>query len=96
MIVVALALMDITYEVGVKYINRVKAQCINGLELITLIYDRLSIGFYLLPLPLIIKVHVPVMIRDIVIIIWEDHVYYQESLVIYNNIIYKGLIIYVT
>ena len=35
------------------------------------------------------------MINDIVIIIWEDHVYYQESLVIYNNIIYKGLIIYV-
>ena len=75
MIVVALALRDITYEVGVKFINRVKAQCINGLELITMIYDRLSIGFtWLLP-PLTIKIHVPVMIHGIVIIIYEDHVY---------------------
>ena len=33
------------------------------------------------------------MIHDIVIIIWEDHVYYQESLVIYKNKIVQSLII---
>ena len=32
---------------------------------------------YLTSSPLIIKVHVPVMIHDIVIIIWEDYVYDQ-------------------
>ena len=34
------------------------------------------------------------MINDIVIIIWEDHLYDQESLVIYKNTIVKSLIIY--
>ena len=43
--------------------------------------------------PLIKKLHVPVMIHDILIIIWEDHVYEQESLVIYNNTIVQSLII---
>ena len=63
------------------------------MELITMIYDRLSIGFdFPLP-PLIIKLHVPVMIHDIVIIIWEDHVYDQESLVTYKNKIVLDLII---
>ena len=33
------------------------------------------------------------MIHDIVIIIWEDHVYDQESLVIYKNTIVLDLII---
>ena len=33
------------------------------------------------------------MIHDIVVIIWEDHVYEQESLVIYNNTIVQSLII---
>ena len=63
------------------------------IELITLIYDKLSIGFACPLPPLIIKLHVPVMIHDIVIIIWEDHVYDQESLVIYKNTIVLGLII---
>ena len=35
------------------------------------------------------------MIHDIVIIIWEDHVYDQEILVIYKNTIVLDLIIYV-
>ena len=47
------------------------------MELITLIYDRLSIGFACPLPPLIIKLHVPVIIHGIVIIIWEDHVYDQ-------------------
>ena len=63
------------------------------MELITLIYDRLVIGFYCAPPPLINKLHVPVMIHDIVTIIWEDHVYDQESLVIYKNTIVLDLII---
>ena len=33
------------------------------------------------------------MIHDIVVIIWEDHVYDQESLVIYKNTIVLDLII---
>ena len=37
-----------------------------------------------------IKVHVPVMIHDVVVIIWEYHVCDQESLVICNNPIGKG------
>ena len=45
---------------------------------------------FLIP-PLIIKVHFPVMIHDIVIIIWEYHVCDQECLVICNNPICKGL-----
>ena len=48
-IVVALALRDITQEVGVKFINGFKAQCINGSGLITLIYDRLRVFFCLPP-----------------------------------------------
>ena len=43
--------------------------------------------------PLIIKSHVPFIIHDIVIIIWEDHVYDQESLIIYKNTIVMELII---
>ena len=49
-------------------------------------------GLGLIPPPLINKLHVPVMIHDIVIIIWEDHVYDQESLVIYKNTIVLDLI----
>ena len=52
------------------------------MELITLIYDKLIIGFACPLPPLIIKLHVPVMIHDILIFIWEDHVYDQEILVI--------------
>ena len=33
------------------------------------------------------------MIHDIVIITWEDHVYDQESLVLYKNTIVQSLII---
>ena len=33
------------------------------------------------------------MIHDIVIIIWEDHVYDQEILVIYDNTIVQSLVI---
>ena len=33
------------------------------------------------------------MIHDILMIIWEDHVYEQESLVIYKNTIVQSLII---
>ena len=63
------------------------------MELITLIYYKLIIGFAFPLPPLIIKLHVPVMIHDIVIIIWEDHVHEQESLVIYKNTIVLDLII---
>ena len=45
------------------------------------------------PLPFIIKVHYPVIIHDIVIIIWEYHVNDQESLVKYKNIIVMDLFI---
>ena len=33
------------------------------------------------------------MIHDIIIYIWEDHVFEQEMLIICNNTIVKGLII---
>ena len=67
---------------------------INKLELITLIYYRLSVGFnWLLPPLLIIKVNVHVMIHCILIIIYEDHINDQESLVIHNNTIFLYLII---
>ena len=48
---------------------------------------------FLAPPPLIIKLHVTVMIHDIITIIWEDHVYDQESLVIYKNKIVQSIII---
>ena len=73
-----LALRDITYEVGVKYINRVKAKLINGWNLSHWYMTGSGLGMPAPPpLSLIIKFHVPVMINDIVIIIWEDHVYEQ-------------------
>ena len=66
---------------------------INGLELITLRYDKHRIVFTFLITPLIIKEHFSVMIHDIVINIWEYHVCDQECLVIFNNLIGKGLTI---
>ena len=63
------------------------------MELITLIYDRIRNGFACPLPPLIINSHVTVMIHDIVIIILEDHVYDEESLVRYKNTIVLNLII---
>ena len=64
------------------------------MELITLIYDRIRNWFGCPPHPpLIINLHVPVMIHDIVIIIWEDHIYDEESLVRYKNTLVLDLII---
>ena len=45
---------------------------------------------YPLP-PLHNKITFPVIIHDIVIVIWEDHIYDQESLVVYKNTIVLDL-----
>ena len=63
------------------------------MELITLIYYRVRNGCDCPSPPLNIILHVTVMIHDIVIIIWEDHIYDEESLVRYKNTLVLDLII---